>query len=168
MPHRGQRTSFRGGIQGKFNLSLATKNDLNPFQSWSVALGLPPPASRQQRCSGPIMSSPPSPTPNSSKVDSSPQLPIMYRTDVMNPSVASCHLISLVPRALSKRASSQELVQGFLSHMYDHGFLLRTFVMAAWVLSWVPRTEAFAEEWRLMCPKLPMLDLFDADDPEGE
>lgn len=55
-----------------------------------------------------------------------------------------------------------------MSNLFDYGAPLKIFAYSGQVLARVPRTEEFAEQWRLMCPENPPVDEYDINDPEGE
>lgn len=77
-------------------------------------------------------------------------------------------LISRSPRTISSELASLEIVKGLLKNLFDYGGPLRIFAHAGDMLARLPRTEAFAKEWRQMGPENEPIDEYDINDPEGK
>ncbi|MCJ1463086.1 hypothetical protein MMC07_001691 [Pseudocyphellaria aurata] len=93
--------------------------------------------------------------------------PLCYLSQDDLAEVVGTVLISRTPRTISSELASLEIVKGLLKNLFDYGGPLRTFAHAGDLLARLPRTEAFAEEWRQMGPENEPIDQYDINDPEG-
>ena len=106
----------------------------------------------------------------SPKVGFSSLLHLFFHTKLTgeNFAVAGAVIRAQIPPALCPTPASLEIIKGLLSKLFDYGAPLKIFACAGALLAYLPRTEEFAEQWRLMRPANPPVAFWDADDPEGE
>ncbi|MCJ1429117.1 hypothetical protein MMC29_007030, partial [Sticta canariensis] len=104
--------------------------------------------------------------PYPSSLSSSVASPTIERF-LRNFAVAGAVLRSQIPPAICSTPASLEIIKGLLSNLFDYGAPLKIFAYAGEVLASLPRTEEFAEQWRLMCPDNPSVDQYDINDPKG-